>query len=253
MRNHLLLAAACGLFLAAAPVVRADAEADARAVIDKAVKAHGGADNLAKFKAVVAKMKGKVEVNGMTIDYTMTATTHAPDKMKVDTEVEVMGQKLTFGQVVNGDKGWIKLADKAMDMDKDQVAEAREHLHAGWVATLAPLGDKSFKLSPMGESKVDGKDAVGVQVSYKDRRDVNLFFDKKSGLLVKTETRSKDLLGGNNQEFTDEKFFSNYKDFNGIQRAVKVLLKRDGKDFGDAEVTEYEGKDKLDDSVFAKP
>jgi hypothetical protein len=253
MRTHLLLTAVFGLILAAAPAARADAEADARAIIDKAIKAHGGADNLNKYKAMVAKMKGKVEVNGMTIDYSSTASVQSPDKMRVDTEVEVMGQKFTFVQILNGDKGWIKVLDKVMEMDKDQVAEAREHLYASWVGTLAPLTDKAFKLSPMGESKVDGKDAVGVQVSYKDRRDVNLFFDKKTGMLVKTETRSKDLLGGNNQEFTAETFHSSYKEFNGIQRPVKLILKRDGKDFGEAEITEYEGKEKLDDSVFAKP
>lgn len=256
MRCQLLLTTALSLGLTATPALRADAESErgpARAIIDKAVKAHGGADNLAKFKAGVVKMKGKVEVGGMAIDFTSTASVQAPDKMKVETDIDVMGNKFTFLQVLNGDKGWIKFADKVMDMDKDQVAEAVEQLHAMRVGSLAALSDKAFKLSLMGESKVDGKDAVGVQVSHKDHRDVNLFFDKKTGLLVKSETRSKDAFGGNDQEFTAETFYAEYKDFNGLKRPTKHTLKRDGKDFGHLEITEFETKDKLDDSVFAKP
>jgi hypothetical protein len=253
MRRTLLVTAALGFVLAATPCARADAESEARAIIDKAVKAHGGADNLAKFKAGIVKMKGKVEVAGMAIEFTTTASVQMPDKMQVETNIDFMGNKVTFLQILNGDKGWIKFADKVMEMDKDQVAEAAEQFHAMRVASLAALSDKAFKLSPMGETKVNGKNAVGVQVSHKDRRDVNLFFDKETGLMVKAETRSKDLFGGNDQEFTAETFYSEYKDFNGIKRPTKQILKRDGKDFGQFEITDFETKDKLDDSLFAKP
>jgi hypothetical protein len=253
MRCNLLLAGTLALGLTAPPLLRADAESDARAIIDKAVKAHGGADNLGKHKASVLKMKGKVEAAGMSIDFTSTVATQMPDKMKMDMDIEVMGNKVSFVQVLAGDKGWVKFADKVMDMDKDQVAEAVERIHSVRVANMAALSDKAFKLSPMGESKVNGQDAIGVQVSHKDHRDVNLFFDKKSGLLVKSETRSKDLIGGNDQEFTAETFYADYKDFNGVKRATKQTLKRDGKDFGQIEITDFEAKDKLDDSLFAKP
>jgi hypothetical protein len=252
MRSNLLLTAALALGLTATPV-RADGESEARALVDKAIKAHGGADNLTKFKAAVLKMKGKVQVGGMAIEFASTASIQDPDKMKVETDIDFMGNKLSFVQVLDDDKGWIKFADKVMDMDKDQVAEMVEQLHARRVASLAPLGDRSFKLSLMGESKINGKDAVGVQVSCKDRRDVSLFFDKQSGLIVKTETRSRDIFGGNDQEFTAETYFAEYKDFGGVKRPTKQTLKRDGKDFGEVEISEYDPKDKLDNSVFAKP
>lgn len=247
-----LLLAATVLALALAPPARADAETEAKAIIDKAIQAHGGADKLAKQKAGLAKMKGKVEVNGMSIDYTVNVSLQ-DDKMRVESEIEVQNNKIAFLQIVNGDKGWYKVLNQVKEMDKDQVAEAREQLHAGAVASLAPLGGKGYKFSPLGESKVDGKDAVGVQVSYKDRRDVNLHFDKKTGLLVKTETRSKDAFSGNDNEFTAETIYSNYKEFGGVKRATKHTIKRDGKDFGDAELTEFEARDNFDDSTFAKP
>jgi hypothetical protein len=114
------------------------------------------------------------------------------------------------------------------------------------------LTNKGFTLAILGEMKVGDKETVGLQVSYKDRRDVNLYFDKKTGLLVKSETRSKDVMGGN-QEFTAETFFSDYKDQGGVQRPTELEMKRDGKDFAKMEITEYQGHDKLDASTFAKP
>ncbi|MBY0522301.1 MAG: hypothetical protein K2R98_02835 [Gemmataceae bacterium] len=253
MRSSLAMVSASCLSLVFLSPVRADDAAATKAIIDKAIKAHGGAENVTKFKAGTAKMKGKVEVGGMTIEYNASASIQVPNKMRVDTDIDVMGQKFTFIQVINGDKGWIRFMDKTMDMDKDQVAEAQEQMYVQWVTSLAPLNNKEFKFSPLGEVKVGDIEAVGVQVSHKDRRDVSLFFDKKTGLLVKSETRSKDVQGGNGQEFTAETIYSGHKEFNGTKHATKHILKRDGKDFGTAEVTEYTSADKLDDSTFAKP
>jgi len=229
-----------------------DADKEVRAVVEKAIKAHGGADKLAKFKGAVVKGKGSADIGGMNVEYTSTTTLQLPDRMRLDVDLDVNGMKITFTQVLNGHKGWIKLLDKTKEMEKDHVAEAREQAHAAWVATLAPLTDKEFKLGSLGESKIDGKEAIGVQVARKDRRDVNLFFDKKSGMLLKSEFRTKDLLG-DGKEFTAETFYSDYKEIDGAQHAMKQTQKRDGKDFGKNEISEIEKKDKFEDSVFAKP
>ena len=79
MRCNLLLTAALALGLQATPV-RRDGDADARAIIDKAVKAHGGADNLAKVKASILKMKGKTEAGGMSIDFICTVSVQPPEQ-----------------------------------------------------------------------------------------------------------------------------------------------------------------------------
>jgi hypothetical protein len=240
------------LTLLAAPIQAADTPAEAKAILDKALKAHGGADKLAKHPAGTAKMKGKVEVNGMSIEFTTAFFVQMPGQMKIETEVEVMGNQFTHIQVLNGDKGWTKFMNNTSELDKDQVAELKEQQHARAVASLAPLTGKGFTLAVLGEMKIGDKETVGLQVSHKDRRDVNLYFDKKTGMLVKSETRSKDIMGGD-QEFTFETFFSDFKDYNGVQRPTKLVLKRDGKDFGKMELTEYQAHDKLDATTFAKP
>jgi hypothetical protein len=57
----------------------------------------------------------------------------------------------------------------------------------------------------------------------------------------------------NDQEVTEESFFSDYKEVQGTKQAMKFTTKRDGKPYLEGEITEYHPAEKLDDSVFAEP
>jgi outer membrane lipoprotein-sorting protein len=241
------------LALAASGAARADEPARLKAIIDKAIKASGGEAKLARLKGETFKGKGKYYGMGEGIDYTGEWSVQPPGKMRVHIESTAGGQTFTFLRVLNGDKLWTKIGDeKAEEAGKDETAEAKEEAYAGWVATLLPLREKGFMLSSLAEVKVNGKPAVGVQVSHKGHRDVRLFFDKETGLLVKSETTVKDPRGGG-QEQTQEAIYSDHKDVDGVKHPMKVVINRDGKKYVDLEVTEIERKDKIDDSVFAKP
>ena len=132
------------------------------------------------------------------------------------------------------------------------IAEAREQMHVQRVTKLVALKDKAYTVKPLGEAKVGDKAAVGLLVTHKDRRDVSLYFDKKTHLLLKVETRGKDVQAGG-QEFTGETFYSDYKEIEGVKYAMKAVLKRDGKLFLETESTEVTPQDKLDAATFAKP
>ena len=55
-----------------------------------------------------------------------------------------------------------------------------------------PLVEKrGFTIKLAGEANVDDRPAVGVRVPRKDRQDVTLCLDQKSGLLVKSVFRIK--------------------------------------------------------------
>jgi hypothetical protein len=253
MKHGRYVALVCGLAVAAAAPVRADDDAKAaRALVDKAIKAHGGAEAIAKYKAAIVSFKGTFHGMGMEVPMTGEISTHGPDRLKVDVEVEAGGMKFKFASVMAGDKGWIKLGENTAEMDKDAVAEATEQAHAGWVASLTPLVEgKGFILATTGEQMVGEKKAVGVRVSAKDRRDVTLFFDTETNLLVKYEHRVKD--EGTGQEVTEENFPTEYKDVQGTKQAMKFTAKRDGKLHIEGEVTDLQLAEKLDPKVFAKP
>src|SRR5262249_45535206 len=150
---------------------------------------------------------------------------------RAEIEFEFNGMKIKFIRAVDGDKGWSKANDALEDMDAESLAEEKAAVYANWVATLVPLlKHKAFQLAPLGESKVGDKTAVGVKVSHKDRRDVSLFFDKETGLLLKSECRRKDVMGGGN-EFTEETLYRDYQESDGVKRARKRTINRDGRRF----------------------
>ncbi len=139
--------------------------------------------------------------------------------------------------VVNGDKGWTKVAGNTIELDKDAVAEAKEKAHAEYVASLLPLIDgKGYTMATTGEFEVGEKKAMGVKVTSKGHRDVDLYFDKETGLLVQYDVKVKD--EGSGQEVLESSFPSDYKDLKGTKYAKKAIVKRDGKLYLAFEVTE---------------
>ena len=254
MRRTLGLTLAAGLLLFVPALARAEDDAATKAIVEKAIKAHGGQDKLTNFLGSTSTLKGKVHVMGMDLDYTMEFWVQLPAKLKYNLEFEVMGQKLKMVQVIAGDKGWMtNPADNAvMDLNKEFMDEAKEQMYHRLVHTLAPLTGKEFTLSPLGDNKVGDRPVVGIKVSHKGHRDVNLFFDKETHVLLKAEAQVKDLMAGGN-EVLQETIYSNYKDVDGIKVATKLVIKRDGKEFVDGETSDVKVHEKLDDSIFVKP
>lgn len=253
MRKTSCVLMAAALALTATWTARADEKADARAIIDKAIKAMGGVVKLAEKKAQTFKFKGKSYAQGEGQEFTGDWAIQPPDKVRFQINLDINGMKITFTQVFNGKEGWTKINDQTVDFDKDAVEEAKEQLYSAAVESLVPLvKEKGFELSVVGDVKVHDQPAVEVLVASKGHRDIHLCFDKKTNMLVKVQQTVKDENQGG-KEVSQETFHSDFKDFGGVQRPVKVVIKRDGKDYVDGEASDYETIDKLDDSVFAKP
>lgn len=245
MRHRVALSIA-GLFVfMVAAVLRADDSDKTRAVVDKALKAIGGEDKLEKLKAQTWKEKGTYYGMGDGVPYTANYSSQWPGQFRM----EIVG---FFTVVLDGDKGWMKMNDDTTEMNAEQLAEQKESHYAGYVTTLTPLKDKAFTLSPLDEVQVNGRAAEGVKVTHKNHRDVNLFFDKENGLLIKSDQRAKDLENGG-KEVLQEAFYSDFKDIDGIKIPMKIVIKRDGKQFVEAEHSDVKLVEKLDKSVFAKP
>jgi hypothetical protein len=91
---------------------------------------------------------------------------------------------------------------------------------------------------------------VVLKVTGPDGKDFTLFFDKESGLPVRQVAR---ILSFQGEEYTSETTFADYKDFDGIKKATKITVKRDGEPFQSWEVTEFKVLDKVDAEIFTEP
>jgi hypothetical protein len=227
----------------------------ARALIDGAVKALGGAKKLARYPAATWKARGSYRPPGSPAAWTfrLQGARQGPDRLALTATSTVDGTTYTRTLVLDGKRGWVKLNDRLTPLAKELLAEEKERQYANWVATLAPLGDKRFRLSLVKPARIDDEEAPGVKVSRESRRDVLLFFSAKTRLLVKRESTIKDL-PGSGRTVTEEALFSDYRPTAaGIQHAHKVKVYQDGRLVSETELTEIKPQEKLPDSMFAKP
>jgi hypothetical protein len=111
--------------------------------------------------------------------------------------------------------------------------------------------DMLFDLAPLPEILVEGKPAAGVRVRSRGHKDINLYFDKTTNLLVKLQWRTEDPMS--DVEVNEERIFTEYQDVQGIKTFKKCIIFRDGKKYLDTEVVEAKYLEKVDDREFAKP
>ena len=244
---------ACGAWLlASGPQIRADD--DAKKIVEAAVKAHGGAEKLAKDKdkSVIQKGKAKIYTMGLEIDSTMEMRA-GDKKFRQDIKFSIMGQDVEQVVVFDGKEMWIAVNGKVIQTlsKKEDLDWLKETVYSEEVAGLVLLGAKDIELSIIGDDKVGETPVVGVRVSKKNHKDISLYFDKKTHLLKKIENRTLEFQ--TRVEMAEEKIMDGYKEIDGQMRPMKVTINRDGKKFIEFEFGSIEFVDKLDDSTFKKP
>lgn len=251
MRKLILPALLAGVTIGT--VARAQAQDDARAVVERAVKAHGGEEKLAKTRAVREKARGVLHHATLgKIEFTTENLVQLPGQFKVALQSESQGRKETVVQVLNGDRGWIRMNGETTPADDKMLATWKDLLYVGTLTTLVPLlRDKTYQLTLADEVKVGDRPAVGVRVAAKGRKDVVLYFDKETGLLVlkQFETVDPDTL----KDATHQEVLSDYQEIDGVKRPMQVVVYKVGKKYMEGKVTELKFLDKVDEREFGKP
>jgi hypothetical protein len=237
--------------LTSCPPASADDPLGPRAIIDRAIEAHGGATKIGRFKAATWNAKGKLFVLGGTTEYVGQFAEQLPERQWFDTRFEARGQKIHLVSAVSGDRQWETTNGQKEHMSPAELAEERERMHADWIATLRPLLDRSILLAPVGGVEIDGRATVGVVVEAKGHRPVKLFFDKQSGLLLKSQVRERDVETG--QESIREEFYSGYQEFAGLKYHTRTRARKDGKLYSESERTGIKPTGRLGDHLFAEP
>jgi len=203
----------------------AAAQSDARAILEKAIQAQGGADKLAKTMTMRERSKGTIQEADIPakIAYTGNAIVEACQRYRGEVEFDLQGMTFTVVEVVDKNKGWAKTnGEETVDLTADAFAAEKEMLYGCLVECLTPLlNDKSFALTVLPEGKVASRPALVVHVVSAGHKDVDLYFDKETGLLVKTAKQTKDSRGGT--EVFEETYYSDYREFNPLAADEKVL------------------------------
>jgi hypothetical protein len=223
-------------------ILRVHIEAQrARHIIERAILALGGEAKLSRYKALRYKYRETFRLGPFSGVETGDCLIRYPCQFRRTTRVEV--------EVFDGKRRWFRRGYWWDEADEYLTSKMREYLHAMTVATLLPLlRGEGYTLSSVG-----GKDArgpVGVRVSHRGHRDVELYFDPGSGLLVRYET----LVMKGDEEVRAESLLEGYADFGGIRRPRKVTWRLPGRPVEMVcEVSDYQAIEDVDDREFTKP
>jgi hypothetical protein len=250
-----LVCAGLGLLLVSAtagPLRAGGDQTETKKLLDRAIKAQGGREKVAKLRAMTWKGKADFEVAGQQISLKHDVSAQGWDQYRLELDLSINGNPQTLVVVQNGNKFWRSVGGNVKDISKDrEVSFLRGFLYGMRLPQMLPAvaKDKEVKLSHLGELKVGDHETVGLSISRKGRPDLNIFFDKKSGLPVKSSVRLT-VPGGQEKEFAF--LFGEYKDFDGLKHFTKITIHVDDQDYV-TELSEVQAAGELDADVFKQP
>lgn len=201
------------------------AQDEAKAVLDRAIQALGGADKLGQLKAVHTNIKGTIySAKSETLPFTADTWSGRSGQFKHHMLYDREGILITQVQMFNGDAVgvWVNGADYLNDKVKAALKKGR---YADELTNLLPLRDKAFTLELAGERKeADGRVLIEVKVTRSGCPDVSLFFDKNDDLLYKTAHRQLDPSSKNEEnEMLQEVVYRDYREPDLGEQAEKTL------------------------------
>jgi hypothetical protein len=230
----------------------ASAQEGAEAVVARAIQAHGGEDRLAQVHADRVGSEGTFYHGDKAIPFTAETVVQLPGRFKNTIRYKDGDRQVVWVQVLDGDRCWSSVNGQVQPADARAADELREAVYRDRVIKLITLRKDAaqFRLTSLGNSEVGNRAAVGVRVESRGHRDVRLYFDKVSGLLLKVEHTALD---GGGREVLQEEVVGAYKEFNGVKRPTGVVAYRDGRKSMEAKVTEVKTFDKFPEGEFPRP
>jgi hypothetical protein len=228
MRTLLALALLAGVAVAQEPP-----KDDPKSVVERAITAHGGAKALDAFATSSVSGKGTMTAYGAEYAFTTDVVVQLPDKVRAKLETTVGQQKLALVQVVNGDTVTQTTNGKPAAVGPDETRELKQVLVMQQIATLTPLLTDKFTLAA-GPADADGLVTVVATPKPADGKPgnpVTLMFDP-----VK-KVREKNTL-------------SEFKRFDGVMVATKVVSTHDGKPFMTLSVTDAKALPAVEPKTF---
>jgi hypothetical protein len=221
------------------------ADPAALAIVEKAIKAHGGAAALKKTQTCTRSDSGALIRADKNVPFTGEVVRSLPDRVKTSIDID---KRLQVVIVFNGTRGWERSTGPAVEMNKTRLEEAREEAHVMWLSTIVPL-KKGYALTVLPESKVDGEAVVGVKAVRKGYADSNLYFSKRTGLLLKIARRVPEA-----SILTDKEYiYSGHKAFGGAMLPTREVVTLNGRRFTEVTIREWKFPASIRASTFGRP
>jgi hypothetical protein len=224
------------------------------AVLDRALEVLGGPERLARWKCGRVKYETRSDLIPLLGKRPSVVEEYfqLPGQLKRIAEIGEGARRQNVTFVINGPQGWEYRPDgstRPVTGDALLAALRPQHAFADF-CNLARLRDPAFRLSVLGEDRVNGRSVVVLHSEAPLTNPTDYALDRSTALLLKSTKHLPQPKGG---EKTIETLLGNYRDIGGGQVPLHVVGRSDGKVLLDFTLLEVEFLDHLDDSVFPVP
>jgi hypothetical protein len=227
------------------------AQESARAVIERAVAAHGGREKLTRVRADRVRLRGVLQVGASRVPFTNEVIVQLPRHYRSVVEVHVGSRPQTVVHVLSGDEASITVDGQPQVISAAHRAQLRQTLELDSAMRLVPLlNNPDYRLTHLGTFQMQGREVVGIRVQGKGQRDLKMYFDMHNGLLVKAE-HLLDGIGG--KDVHQEVYYSAYREAGGYLRPGRLAAYRDGKKIMEAELIEAVPLENVSPGTFQHP
>jgi hypothetical protein len=223
-------------------------------ILDQVIRAHGGADGLARWKCGRVKYLTRSDIIPLLDEKprVIEEVFQLPGKLK---RIALIGQGrrqtvVTF--VVDGSQGWEYLPDGTTKLlPPEALAASLRSVHAfADFGSLHRLRHPAFRLHTVGEDSIRGRPVVVLHAESDYTNPMDYAFDRSSCLLIHSVRYLRSPSG---PEKTIELDLGDYRDVGGTAVPFHVVGRSEGKVLLEFTIREVEFDDHFDASAFAPP
>lgn len=190
----------------------------ARALVSRAITAHGGAEALDRYKASRASIRGTLYLD-QKYEYTGESVSQEPDFYRV--VIRVAGSDGAIIQTLRPSAARVTRNGTELPLSDAVKADLEQYRLNVALRSLTPLlRDKTLKMRLLDERTFNGVALPGIEVTGGGLTDpVRMYFDPDSLLLTRVESRGLDG-SGNPVERTE--ILEDYREQSGIKVAFRT-------------------------------
>lgn len=236
-------------FVMAALLPAATRAGDATTVIDKAIQATARSELiLNRLSNVLRTERGVLHLPGEDVPADRTSYLNPPLRIRYDATLVQAGQRVPFVLTLDGVNGWKSIRREVSNLTAGEMAAIQDDRYVWYVASLLPTKRKEATLTMQPDATINNSPVSVVKLTMPGRTDAQLYFDKKTGLLVRIRMQSSEP-GVGPREWD----FSEFKDFDGIKLPTKYSSTQRNRKIEEWTIDNYRFRDRFVDSTFEKP
>jgi outer membrane lipoprotein-sorting protein len=213
-------------------------------IVEKYLKAIGGADKWKKVESTL--MTGKGEAQGMNFPVTMTAM--RPNSLRV--EIDIQGMKM-IQPCFDGTTAWMINpfggGAEPTKMDAEQTKEiAKEQFEDKFIDYKA----KGHTVTLEGTEEAEGTKCFKLKIAFKEGGEKIYFMDVENFIPIMVREFA---MTGPNKGQASETVMGDYKEVEGMMMAHSIENKAGGQTQFVMKIEKVEINPKIDKSIFAFP